>query len=168
MSFDALAVASVEAGVLFTGLVVVTGSMWAHPVWGTYWVWDARLTATALMFVLFVGYLALRRVGGSPEQVAKRSAIAALVSFVDVPVVHFSVLWWNTLHQGPSVLTPGLSSQGVHGAMAWTMLLSFVAFTALFVWMVSRRVALELGRYAEAAAALDDQLVARRAEGVRA
>lgn len=168
MAFDALALACVESGVLFTGLVVVTGSMWAHPVWGTYWVWDARLTATALMFVLFLGYLALRRVGGSPEQVAKRSAIAALVSFIDVPIVHFSVLWWNTLHQGPSVLTPGLSSQGVHGAMAWTMLLSFVAFTLLFAWMVARRMELERLRLGGTNRSLEEQLAARRAEGVPA
>lgn len=165
LGFDAVAVAAVESGVLFTGLVVVTGSMWAHPVWGTYWVWDARLTATALMFVLFLGYLALRRIGGTPEQVAKRSAVAALVSFIDVPIVHFSVLWWNTLHQGPSVLTPGLSSQGVHGAMAWTMLLAFVAFTALFAWMVGRRVELERSRYLAAGSVLDAQVLARRAEG---
>jgi heme exporter protein C len=120
------------------------------------------------MFVLFLGYLALRRVGGSPEQVAKRSAIAALVSFIDVPIVHFSVLWWNTLHQGPSVLTPGLSSQGVHGAMAWTMLLSFVAFTLLFAWMVARRMELERLRLGGTNRSLEEQLAARRAEGVPA
>jgi heme exporter protein C len=120
------------------------------------------------MFVLFLGYLALRRVGGSPEQVAKRSAIAALVSFIDVPIVHFSVLWWNTLHQGPSVLTPGLSSRGVHGAMAWTMLLAFVAFTLSFAWMVARRMELERLRLGGASRTLEEQLVARRAEGVPA
>jgi heme exporter protein C len=164
MSFDRLALASVESGVLFTGLVLVTGSMWAEPVWGTYWVWDARLTATALMFVMFLGYLALRRMGGTEEQVARRSAIVALISSINVPLVHFSVLWWNTLHQGPSVLTPGLSAQGVHGAMAWTMLLSFVAFTCLFAWMVGRRIAVEKLRSGVGQTALDGAIAARLAE----
>ncbi len=164
-AFDHLALASVEAGVLFTGLVLVTGSMWAEPVWGTYWVWDARLTATALMFVLFLGYLAFRRTGGTKQNIARRSAIVALVSFIDVPIVHFSVLWWNTLHQGPSVLTPGLSAQGVHGSMAWTMLLSFVAFTLLFCWMVGRRTALERLRASAGGSELQEAIAARRAEG---
>jgi heme exporter protein C len=163
--FDHLALAAVESGVLFTGLVLVTGSMWAEPVWGTYWVWDARLTATALMFVMFLGYLALRRMGGTTEQIARRAAIVALISSINVPLVHFSVLWWNTLHQGPSVLTPGLSSQGVHGAMAWTMLLSFVAFTCLFVWMVGRRIRLEQLRSGVGNTALNDAIAARLAEG---
>ena len=163
--FDYLALAAVESGVLFTGLVLVTGSMWAEPVWGTYWVWDARLTATALMFAMFLGYLALRRVGGTPEQIARRSAIVALVASINVPIVHFSVLWWNTLHQGPSVLTPGLSSQGVHGVMAWTMLLGFVAFTTLFVWMVGRRIRLEQIRAGVGVSDLSSAIAARRAEG---
>ena len=89
MAFDALALACVESGVLFTGLVVVTGSMWAHPVWGTYWVWDARLTATALMFVLFLGYLALRRVPAEAHVRARRSAVFALLAAVNVPIIHF-------------------------------------------------------------------------------
>ena len=163
--FDYLAVASVESGVLFTGLVLATGSMWAEPVWGTYWVWDARLTATALMFVMFLGYLAIRRMGGTAEQIARRGAIVALISSINVPIVHFSVLWWNTLHQGPSVLTPGLSSQGVHGAMAWTMLLSFVAFTTLFVWMILRRIRLEQLRSGVGVGVLDAAIAARVAEG---
>ena len=91
---------------VFNALTLVTGSLWGRPTWGVWWTWDARLTSTALLLVLFLGYLALRRVPADPEVRAKRCAVAALVAFVDVPIVHFSVVWWQTLHQGATVLNP--------------------------------------------------------------
>ena len=84
---------------LFTGLTLVTGMLWGRLTWGVYWTWDARLTTTALLFLLFLGYLALRRLPAPPEVRAKRAAIAGLIAFVDVPIVHLSVDWWRTLHQ---------------------------------------------------------------------
>ena len=84
---------------IFTALTLVLGSLWGRPVWGVWWAWDARLVTTAVLFFLYLGYLALRRIPAAPEARAKRCAIAALIAFVDVPIVHFSVNWWRTLHQ---------------------------------------------------------------------
>lgn len=133
--FDRLAVSSMEVGTVFTALTLATGSIWGRPTWGVWWAWDARLTSTALLLVLQLGYLAIRRVPGDHDSRARRCAVTALVSAVDVPIVHFSVQWWRTLHQSATVLNANLSPT-IHGAMAWTLLLGFVAFTLLFVWML--------------------------------
>ncbi len=133
--WDRLAAASVEVGVVFNVCTLVSGSIWGKPTWGVWWAWDARLTLTAVLLVLFLGYLALRRIPAEPEVRARRSAFVALFAVVDVPLVHFSVNWWNTLHQGATVLNPGLKLK-IHGSMAWTLLLGFVALTLVFVWML--------------------------------
>ncbi|HUC35524.1 MAG TPA: cytochrome c biogenesis protein CcsA [Acidimicrobiales bacterium] len=133
--FDRLAVSSMEVGTVFTALTLVTGSIWGRTTWGVWWAWDARLTSTALLLVLQLGYLALRRVPSDADSRARRSSVAALVAAVDVPIVHFSVQWWKTLHQGATVLNANLSPT-IHGSMAWTLLLGFVAFTLVFVWML--------------------------------
>lgn len=166
MTFDRLAAASVEVGVVFTILTLITGSIWGRPTWGVWWTWDARLTSTALLAVLFLGYLALRRVPADPHIRARRCAVAALFAAVDVPIVHFSVVWWQTLHQGATVLNPNLSPT-IHGLMAWTLLLSFIAFTLLFVWMVVARYRIETLREEGEDVELADAIVSRRAEGVR-
>lgn len=137
-NWDRLAESAMAVGVVFTALTLVTGSLWGRPTWGVWWAWDARLTSTALLLVLQLGYLALRRVPSDPDARARRSAVAAVVAGVDVPIVHFSVQWWRTLHQGATVLNPDLSPT-VHGEMAWTLLLGFVSITLLFVWMVGVR-----------------------------
>ncbi|HTZ09920.1 MAG TPA: cytochrome c biogenesis protein CcsA [Acidimicrobiales bacterium] len=134
-AWDRLAVASMEVGTVFTALTLVTGSIWGRATWGVWWAWDARLTSTALLLVLQLGYLAVRRVPADHEARARRSAVVALVAAVDVPIVHFSVDWWTTLHQGGTITNPNLSPT-IHGAMAWTLLLGFVAFTLLFVWLL--------------------------------
>ncbi len=149
--WDRLAASSAELGVLFTGLTLVLGSLWGRPVWGVWWAWDARLVTTAVLFFLYVGYLALRRVPAPIEARAKRSAIAALVAFADVPIVHFSVDWWRTLHQQATVFTPSLNAH-IHGVMAFTLWWGVVAFTILFVYLLDRRYRLE---------ALEEDLEAR-------
>ena len=136
--WDRLAAASAEIATVFTALTLVTGSLWGRPTWGVWWAWDARLTSTALLLVLLLGYLALRRVPGDPQHRARRCAVAALVAAVDVPIVHFSVDWWRTLHQNATVLNPNLSPT-IHGSMAWTLLLGFVAMTLVFAWMLAVR-----------------------------
>lgn len=141
--WDRLGASAVEVGVVFTALTLVTGSLWGRPTWGVWWTWTARLTSTALLLVLFLGYLALRRVPAGPDVRARRCAIAALVAFVDVPIVTFSVDWWQTLHQRGTVLNPGLTLK-VHGLMAWTMGLGFLAMTLVFVWMLLLRYRIEV------------------------
>ena len=162
--FDRLAGASAETGVVFTGLTLVTGSIWGRPTWGVWWTWDPLLTTTALLFVLYLGYLALRRVPGDPETVAKRAAVAALVAFLDVPIVYFSVSWWRSLHQPPTVDFTGRHLY-VHGSMAWTLLLGFVSFTFLYVWLVGHRYRLSRLREREAEEGLAAALTERRLEG---
>jgi heme exporter protein C len=136
--WDRVAGASAELGVLFTALTLVIGSLWGRPVWGVWWAWDARLVTTAVLFFLYVGYLALRRVPGPPEARAKRASIAALIAFVDVPIVHFSVTWWRTLHQDATVFDPELKAN-IHGVMAFTLWFGVLAFTLLYVYLLDRR-----------------------------
>lgn len=138
--WDLVAGASAEVGVVFIGLTLVVGSIWGRTTWGVWWTWDARLTSTALLFVLYVGYLALRRVPADAGVRARRSAIAALAAFVDVPVVHFAVTWWRTLHQEATIGDPKrLGDPHIHGSMAWTLLLGVVAFTLLYAWLLIHR-----------------------------
>lgn len=162
--WDLLAASSVEVGVLFLTLTLATGMLWGRPTWGVWWTWDARLTSTALLDILFIGYLALRRVPAEPHTRARRCAVLALLSALDVPIVHYSVYWWNTLHQRATILTPGLHFT-VRGSMLWTMLLSFVAMTLVFWWMVRERYQLAVRDAAREAAELEIALVERRAEG---
>ena len=140
-TWDLLAGASAEVGVLFTALTLAMGSIWGKPIWGSWWEWDARLTTTAVLFFLYLGYLALRRAGGGPDQRAKRSAIAALVAFVDVPIVHFSVNWFQTLHQDGTVFNRKMHVE-ISGTMAATLVLSVVAFTLLYGYLVAKRMEL--------------------------
>jgi heme exporter protein C len=133
--FDRLSQASAESGIIFLILTTVVGSIWGHITWGIWWTWDARLTSTALLAVLYLGYIAVRQIPGSYETQKKRSAIFALFAAIDLPVVHYSVDWWNTLHQRASVFTSNLHFK-VHGIMLYTMLLSFVAFSLLYLWII--------------------------------
>lgn len=165
--WDRLAAASVEIGAVFSALTLVTGSIWGRPTWGVWWTWDARLTSTALLLVLLIGYLALRRVPAQPEVRAKRCAVAALIALADVPIVHFSVQWWATLHQGATVLNADLNPT-VHGSMAWTLLLGFVGFSLLFVWLVAVRYRIETLRDRAGDEDLEISLAERRAEGSEA
>ena len=139
MAWDRLGGSSAEIGVVFCALTLVTGSIWGRPTWGVWWTWDARLTSTALLLALFAGYLAMRRVSVDPLARARRSAVAALIAFADVPIVHMSVIWWQTLHQPPTVLTPDLSNPTLSPSMGWTLLLSFVSFTLLYAWLLVHR-----------------------------
>ena len=139
--WDLLAGASAEVGVIFTGLMLAMGSLWAKPIWGTWWEWDARLTTTAVLFFLYLGYLALRRTADTADARGKRCAIAALIAFADVPLVHFSVTWWQTLHQQGTVFNEKMQVE-IHGSMAFTLLLGVASFTLLYAYLVVRRMSL--------------------------
>lgn len=137
-AWDRIAGASAELGVIFTVLTLVVGSLWGRPVWGVWWAWDARLVTTAVLFFLYLGYLALRQIPGEPDTVATRCAIAALVAFVDVPIVHFSVTWWRTLHQQGTVFNPELRAH-IHGVMAFTLWFAVLTFTILYLYLLDVR-----------------------------
>lgn len=148
--WDLLAGASAEVGVVFVALTLVIGSIWGRTTWGAWWTWDWRLTSTAVLLVLYLGYLAVRRVPADPEVASRRAAIVALAVFVDVPVVHKSVEWWRTQHQLASVFDERrLLDPQITGLMAVTLLVSVVAFTLLYFWLVVHRFRL---------AALEDRL----------
>jgi len=164
--WDLLAASTVEVGVVFLTLTLATGMLWGRPAWGVWWTWDARLTSTALLELLYIGYIAMRRVPADPHVRARRCAVLALLAALDVPIVHYSVQWWNGLHQTDSVLVGGFHFK-IHGSMLWTLLLSFVAMSFVFVWMVRRRYELAMRESAVADAALDGAVLERRAEALR-
>ena len=140
LAWDRMAGASAEIGVLYTGLTLVAGSIWGRITWGVYWTWDARLTTTAVLFVLYLGYLAVRKVPASPEVQSRRAAIVALAASLDVPIVHYAVEWWRTLHQDASLGSPRrLLDPQITGSMAWTLFLGVIAFTLLYCWMLAHR-----------------------------
>ena len=147
--WDRLAAASAEVGVVFTALTLVIGSIWAKPVWGTWWTWDPRLTTTAVMLLIYVGYLAVRRLPDSPARRARWAAVVGVVGFVDVPIVHLSVTWWRSLHQGPTVRLLGKST--IAPIMLAALLVGVFAFTLLYLYLMTLR--LRVGR-------LEDRLVA--------
>jgi len=163
LTWDRIAGASAEVGVLFMGISLVTGSLWGRITWGTYWTWDARLTTTAFLFVTYVGYLAVRGLGGSHHQRARRSAVLALLAVLEIPLVHFSVRLWNTLHQEASVAGRG-TDVTMDGLMLFSLFLGVVVFTLMYVWLVlHRQRALALEDMVEDSG-LDAALAARRAE----
>jgi len=161
--WDRLAASSAEIGVLFCALTLATGAIWGRPTWGVWWTWDARLTSTALLLALFLGYLALRRVGGELDARSRRCAIAALVAMADVPIVHFSVEWWRTLHQSRSLaqLTP---QDDLDGAYIAVMLLGFVAMTLVYGWLLIQRYRVEVLEERRDLQGMDLALAARRSE----
>lgn len=134
--WDLVAAASAEIGVVMTALTLAVGMLWGRITWGVYWVWDARLTTTALLVVLFLGYLAVRRMGGDPHVRSRRAAIAGLVAAADLPIVHYSVEWWRTLHQGPTLAR--LDPQ-IDGLMLFTLVFGMVVFAAVYAWLLVHR-----------------------------
>jgi len=135
--WDRLAAASAEIGVLFTALTIVLGSIWGYPTWGTWWTWDPRLTTTAIMLLIYAGYLALRRLPESPGRRATWSAVLGVVGFVDIPIVHMSVVWWRSLHQPATVIQPGQPS--IAPIMLVALLWATLAFTVLYAYLLALR-----------------------------
>jgi len=130
-----MASALAPTGALFALLSLFTGALWGKPMWGTWWVWDARLTSTLILFFLYLGFIALQAAIDDPRRADKAGAIVALVGVVNVPIIYFSVRWWNTLHQGASVSVT--KSASMAQTMLWAMLLMALAF-----WMYAIAVAL--------------------------
>jgi heme exporter protein C len=135
---DLAAKATAPVGACFTFLALVTGSLWGKPMWGTWWVWDARLTSVLILFFLYLGYMALRGAFDSPARGARAAAILALVGFVNVPIIKFSVDWWNTLHQPTSVFK--MDGPAIHPSMLAPLLVMALAYTAFYLWVLLLRV----------------------------
>jgi heme exporter protein C len=152
---DRFAASSAEVGVAFSAVMLTTGPIWAKPIWGTWWTWDARLTLTLFLFFLFIGYLALRASVHDPEERARFSAVVGILGMLLVPFIHLSVYLFRTLHPQPVVLKP--SAPSLPPEMLRTLLVSTAVFTLLYVGLVTLRYALALAEEArdEAAEAAD-------------
>jgi heme exporter protein C len=134
---DRLAHAACEVGTLFLGVNIATGAIWGKPTWGTWWTWDARLTSVAVVFVMFVAYLLLRQAVEDRERAARYASVLGIVAALNIPLVHFSVYWWRTLHQPPSLLKPGAST--MPPVILAALLVNFAALALLGAYFVARR-----------------------------
>lgn len=139
LRYDRVAQAAAELGVGLTALAIVLGSLWAHPTWGTWWTWDPRLVTTVILLLVYVGYLGVRGLTADAHVNARRAALVGVLAVVNVPLVHFSVVWWRTLHQPPSVLRPGGPAGTIPPVMLAALLVAVAAFTLLWAWVLVRR-----------------------------
>lgn len=131
--YDYLALAGAEVGLLFNVTGLVTGALWGRPTWGVYWTWDPRLTTTAIMAITFAGYLVLRAFMEDPEARARAAALVAIVGFLNVPIVYFSVKWWRTIHQVQS------SPDTVSPEIYWPLRVMMISFACLALFLMTRR-----------------------------
>lgn len=134
---DILAQAASPIGACFTVLALATGSLWGKPMWGAWWVWDARLTSVLVLFFLYLGHIALARAFDDPQRGARAAALLAVVGVINLPIVKFSVDWWSTLHQPSSILK--LSGPTIHSSMLWPLLLMIAGFMAYFATVLILR-----------------------------
>ena len=139
---DFAAKASAPVGAVFTALALITGSLWGKPMWGTWWVWDARLTSVLVLFFLYLGHMALSDAFDDPARGRRAAAVLALVGFVNVPIIKFSVDWWNTLHQPASVLR--IDGPSIHPEMLWPLLMMALVFKLFYLCLLLIRMKSEL------------------------
>ena len=161
--WDLLAEAAAEIGVIFLGITLITGMLWGRPTWGTYWIWDPRLTSTAVSFVLYSGYLAVRRLDMDPTVRSKRAAVLGIVSFANLIIVRYSVEWWDSLHQGVTI--DPIDTQ-MDGIMLFTFFFGVVTMVMLFAWLLIHRFRVAWLEHQIAEVGLTEAIEARRREGV--
>ena len=140
-SHDSVALASAEIGVVFTSIGLITGPLWAKPAWGIYWTWDARLTTALVLWLIYVGYLMLRRYVPDEAKRANLAAVAGIIGFIDVPIVHFAIRWWRTQHPQPVIM--GGSESGLAPPMFQTLMVSLAAFLFLYLWFMEKRLSID-------------------------
>ena len=138
--WDRLAHASAEVGVVFVTLALVTGVIWARPVWSVWWTWEPRLTTTLILWLIYVAYLMIRHYAPTPQQGHVWSAVVGIVGFVDVPIVYYSVQWWRSIHP-VQVIGPEAADDALEPIMARILIFSFVAMLALFTYLLLERMA---------------------------
>ena len=139
---EIMARSSAVLGASFTFLALVTGSLWGKPMWGAWWVWDARLTSELILLFLYLGYIALISAVEDVRLSGRAGSLLLLVGVVNIPIIHYSVEWWNTLHQGPTVTK--LDKPSIHRSMLWPLLLMAIAFQLFYFWLVTLRARTEL------------------------
>jgi heme exporter protein C len=142
--WDWLAVSAAEVGLAFTTVVLITGPVWAHPVWGIWWTWDARLTSTFVLWLLYVAYLLLRTLVEEPDRRALFSALFGIFAFIDVPLVFGSIRWWRTQHPQPVIM--GGAGSGLEPTMRWVLLFSWLAMLSLMALLLWARYGVEAMR----------------------
>ncbi|MBT5028394.1 MAG: cytochrome c biogenesis protein CcsA [Nitrospinaceae bacterium] len=138
--WDIYAHASAGIGVVFCSLVLITGPIWARPIWGAWWVWDARLTSTLILWIIYVSYLMLRSQSDAGSMRARYAAVLGIVGFLDIPLIHFSVLWWRSFHPQPKVISSEGIGKGMETGMLATLGISLCAFTLLYFLLMGVRV----------------------------
>lgn len=141
---ECVLVSAAPVGASFTALALVSGMLWGKPMWGAFWVWDARLTSELVLLFLYLGVIALAQAIDEPRAAARACALLAVAGVVNVPIVHYSVQWWNSLHQGPTVSRIG--KPAISWDMLWPLLTMALAFSSFLGWALLRRAQLELLR----------------------
>ena len=136
--WDSLAHSAAEVGVVFVSLALLTGVIWARPVWGVWWTWEPRLTTTLILWLIYVAYLMIRSYAPNRSQGAVFSAVVGIVGFIDVPIVYYSVQWWRSIHPS-AVVGPLAQADALNSTMGTTLLFSFVTFTVLFLFLLLYR-----------------------------
>ena len=136
---DRFAAASAEVGVVFSAVMLTTGPIWAKPIWGTWWTWDARLTTTLVLWLIYLGYLLVRASVGEPERAARFAAVIGIVGFLDVPIIRQSVVWWRTLHPGPTIVQES-GGTGLPPEMLATLAVSLAVFGLLYLHFLLQKV----------------------------
>ena len=139
--WDAVAHASAEVGVVFVTLALLTGIIWARPVWDTWWTWEPRLTTTMILWLIYVAYLMVRSYAPSQSKGAIYAAVVGIIGFIDVPIVYYSVVWWRSIHPSP-VVGPFAQSDALDGTMALILLYSLITFIFFFAYMIVERMEL--------------------------
>lgn len=152
---DMAARSAATPGAVFTALALFTGAVWGKPTWGAFWVWDARLTSMLLLLFVYFGYMAVWQAVPEQARAARFARILALVGFINIPIIKFSVEWWNSLHQPASIIRA--DGPTIHSSMLWPLLAMIIAYTALFTWLVF------LGMRADLARQRAEKRVARKA-----
>lgn len=163
--WELVAYAGAEVATLFTAITLVTGMLWGRPTWGVFWIWDARLTSTAMLLLLLLGYLAVRRLAADYQVRAKRASIVGLLLVPNVIIVRESVNWWRTLHQKPTLNVVGAH---IEGLMLFSLFIGFIAITLVFVWLLMHRFRVAWLEEQLDAEGLDAAIAERRAEGAGA
>jgi heme exporter protein C len=139
---DIVAKSSAKLGMLFTLITLMTGSLWGKPTWGTFWIWDARLTSELILLFIYFGIIALRTAIPEPMLAARASGLMTLIGLVNIPIIHYSVNWWHTLHQGATLLQ--LSKPTIAPSMLHPLLIMIAAYLFYFIWMLVANIRSEL------------------------